>query len=222
MPYKRGAQPPVGHHPDIPGSSQYSTTLYEHPREPFTYPAQVRSQSKQTIGPSMAHRAPYSWNMNPAGQQTTYCGPMPTIPDFSTKNPGEFTWLRIDLGNLLPPDATELFKYQILLDHLRLDEACLVADSYLNSSTPYSDTKAVVNERFGQPHKLALKKIARVMDFPDIRQGDTEAFVNFALQIRALVGMLETLGDEDEAELQYGSHVERLLSNLPAEMRSGF
>lgn len=85
------------------------------------------------------------------------------------------------------------------LDHLKLDEARLVADSYLNSPFPYSDTMAALNERFGQPHKLALKKIAKVMDSPDIRRGDIEAFDKFALQIRALVGMLETLGDEGEA-----------------------
>ncbi len=81
---------------------------------------------------------------------------------------------------------------------------------------------AALNERFGQPHKLALKKIAKVMDSPDIRRGDAEAFDKFALQKRALVGMLETLGDKGEAELRCGSHVERLLSKLPAEMRSGF
>ncbi len=41
-----------------------------------------------------------------------------------------------------------------------------------------------------------------MMDSPDIRQGDTEAFDKFALQIRALVGMLETLGDKSEAEIK--------------------
>ncbi|XP_026075540.1 uncharacterized protein LOC113054305 [Carassius auratus] len=222
IPYQRRAQPLAGHQPDNPVSHQYSRTLYEHPGDTFTHPEKVHFQSKQTVGPKPAQRALYFSNTNPAGRETTYRGPVPTIPDFSTKDPSEFTRLKIALENLLPPDATELFRYQILLDHLRLDEACLVADSYLNSSFPYSDTIAALNERFGQPHKLALKKIAKVMDSPDIRRGDTEAFDNFALQIRALVGMLETLGDKGEAELQCGSHVERLLSKLPAEMRSGF
>ncbi|KAL0171399.1 hypothetical protein M9458_031710, partial [Cirrhinus mrigala] len=221
-PYQRRAQPLAGHLPDTPVSRQYSRTLHEHPRETFTHPERVRFQSKQSIGPKPAHRAPYSSNANPAVQETTYRGPMPTIPDFSTKDPSQFTRLKIALENLLPPDATELFRYQILLDHLKLEEARLVADSYLNSSSPYSDTMAALNERFGQPHKLALKKIAKVMDSPDIRRGDTEAFDKFALHIRALVGMLETLGDKGEAELQCGSHVERLLSKLPVDMRSGF
>ncbi|KAA8591960.1 hypothetical protein FQN60_017334 [Etheostoma spectabile] len=108
------------------------------------------------------------------------------------------------------------------MDHLKLEEARLVADSFLNSPFPYSNTMAALNERYGQPHKLALKKIAQVMDSSDIRRGDTEAFERFALQIRALVGMLNTLGPQGEAELRCGSHVERLLSKIPAEMRSEF
>lgn len=159
---------------------------------------------------------------DPAVQEPTYRGPKPTIPDFVTKDPSEFTRLKIALDNLLPPNITELFKYQILMDHLKLEEARLVADSFLNSPFPYSDTMAALNERYGQPHKLALKKIAQVMDSSDVRRGDTEAFERLPLQIRALVGMLNTLGPQGEAELRCGSHVERLLSNLPAEMRSEF
>ncbi|XP_067280639.1 uncharacterized protein [Pseudorasbora parva] len=155
-------------------------------------------------------------------RERTYRGPTPTIPDFITGDPSEFTRLKLALENLLPPDATELFRYQILMDHLRLDEARLVADSYLNSPFPYSATMAALTERFGQPYKLALRRISKVMDAPDIRRGDTAAFDKFALQIRSLVGMLETLGHEGQAELRCGSHVERLLNKLPPEMRSEF
>lgn len=220
--YQRTAFPVPGLQADTPVPHWHSRTLYKSPRETLDYPTQVRSQSQQPTGPQLVHRDPYASNLNPVRQETTYRGPVPTIPNFCTKDPSEFTRLKIALENLLPSDATELSRYQILLDHLKLDEARLVADSYLNSPFPYSATMAALNERFGQPHKLALKKIAKVMDSPDIRRGDTEAFDKFALQIRALVGMLETLGDEGEAELRCGSHVERLLSKLPAEMRSGF
>ncbi|KAG1926140.1 guanine nucleotide-binding protein G(I)/G(S)/G(O) subunit gamma-2 [Pimephales promelas] len=221
--YQRMAQSMPGLYEDTPVPHWHSRTLYESPRETLDYPKpQVHYQFPQASGPESAHRAPYSSNVNPARQETTYRGPVPTIPNFYNKDPSEFNRLKIALENLLPSDATELFRYQILLDHLKLEEARLVADSYLNSPFPYSDTMAALNERFGQPHKLALKKIAKVMDSPDIRRGDNEAFDNFALHIRALVGMLETLGDEGEAELRCGSHVERLLSKLPAEMRSGF
>ncbi|KAK7933271.1 hypothetical protein WMY93_004167 [Mugilogobius chulae] len=60
------------------------------------------------------------------------------------------------------------------------------------------------------------------MDSPDIKRGDSEGFERFALQIRALVGMLQTLGTEGKIELRCGSHVSRLLSKLPTEMRSEF
>ncbi|RXN31317.1 hypothetical protein ROHU_017098 [Labeo rohita] len=85
--------------------------------------------------------------LHPDDSESTYHGPTPSIPDFITGDPSEFTRLKIALENLLPPDATELFRYQILMDHLRLDEACLVADSYLNSPFPYSDTMAALTER---------------------------------------------------------------------------
>lgn len=41
-----------------------------------------------------------------------------------------FSRLQIALENLLLADATECFKYQVLADHLKVDEALLVADSY--------------------------------------------------------------------------------------------
>lgn len=129
---------------------------------------------------------------------------MPSIHNFCTKDPSEFNLLKIALENLLPPDATELFRYQILLDHLKLDEARLLADSYLNSPFPYSDTMCALNEWFCQPDKMALKKIAKVMDSPDILKGDFKAFDRFALEMGALIGMLETLRDEGEAELRCG------------------
>ncbi|KAK1794591.1 hypothetical protein P4O66_001312 [Electrophorus voltai] len=103
--------------------------------------------------------------------------------------------LRIALENLLPPESNELFKYQILMDHVKL-EARFIADSYLNSTYPYSDTMDALMETFGEPHKLALKKIAQVVD---------SLFDCFTLQIRPL---LKTLGPEGETELRFGSHGE--------------
>ncbi|XP_048877738.1 uncharacterized protein LOC125747060 [Brienomyrus brachyistius] len=81
---------------------------------------------------------------------------------------------------------------------------------------------AALDERFGKPHQLALKKIATVMDLPDVRRGDTSTFERFALQINALVSMLKTLGPEGEAELRCGSNVARLLTKLPPDMRANF
>lgn len=165
------------------------------------------------------HRQSYS---EPSRSESAYRGPRPTIPNFHQRDPSQFARLKIALENLLPADATELFKYQILTDHLKLEEACLVADSYLHSPTPYTDTMAALNEKFGQPYQVALNKIASVMNSPDIRRGDTANFERFALQVQSLVGMLKTLGQAGESELRCGSHVARLLSKLPLEMRSDF
>ncbi|XP_051793979.1 uncharacterized protein LOC127530664 isoform X2 [Acanthochromis polyacanthus] len=79
-----------------------------------------------------------------------------------------------------------------------------------------------LHDKFGQPHQLALRKIASVLEAADIRRGDGAAFEKFALQVQSLVGMLSTLGPEGETELRCGLHVARLLNKLPPEMRSDF
>lgn len=112
-----------------------------------------------------------------------YRGPKPTIPDFTKEDPREFARLKIALENLLPHDATERFKYQILLDHLKFEDALLIADSYTSSKTPYSDTMASLTRHYGKPHQLALQRIAELMDGPNIQSRDTKGFKRFALQV---------------------------------------
>ncbi|XP_008403833.1 uncharacterized protein LOC103462653 isoform X2 [Poecilia reticulata] len=158
----------------------------------------------------------------PPSAELVYRGPKPTIPKFIHPDPSEFARLRMALENLLPPNATEVFKYQIPVDHLKFDEARLIADAYLNSPKPYTDTMAALHDKFGQPHQLALRKIASVLDGPEIRRGDIAAFQRFSLQVQSLVGLLQTLGLEGEVELNCGSHVARLISKLPPEQRADF
>ncbi len=131
----------------------------------------------------------------------------------------EFSRLKLALTNLLPTDASVLVKYQILVDHMNLEEACLNADSFINSPQLYTDIMAALTEKYGQPHHVALKRIAAVMDSPEIRRGDIAAFERFSLHVQSLVGMLQTLGPDGEVELRCGSHVARLLTKLPMEMR---
>ncbi|CAI5690178.1 unnamed protein product [Oreochromis niloticus] len=107
-----------------------------------------------------------------AASDLTYWGPRPSIPKLTHRDPGEFARLKMALENLLPPESSELFRYQVLLDHLHLEEAKLIVDAYLHSATPFSDTMNALNDRLGQPHQLALRRIAAVMDSPDIRDGD--------------------------------------------------
>uniref|UniRef100_A0AAV2J0I3 Uncharacterized protein n=1 Tax=Knipowitschia caucasica TaxID=637954 RepID=A0AAV2J0I3_KNICA len=77
-------------------------------------------------------------------------------------------------------------------------------------------------KHFGQPHHLSLQRIAELMDEPNIRSGDTAGFRKFALRVRALVGMLEQLGQDGHIELQCGSHVARLTKKLPQDLRAAF
>ncbi|CAI5670381.1 unnamed protein product [Oreochromis niloticus] len=154
--------------------------------------------------------------------ETVYRGPTPHIPYFTSDDPSQFARLRMTLDNILPYDATERFKYQILVDHLKLEDALLIADSYSNSRYPYSQTMSSLIELYGQPHKLALQRITDVLSESPVRSGDSRAFRLFALKVRALVGMLEQLGKEGRAELECGSHVTRLLSKLPHSLRAQF
>lgn len=100
----------------------------------------------------------------------------------------EFTRLKVALDNILPTDATERFKFQVVVHHLKLEEAQLVAESYTNSQDPYSDTMESLTDLYGQPQQLVLQRIASLMDGPNIKIGDTEGFSRFALKVRALVG----------------------------------
>lgn len=151
-----------------------------------------------------------------------YHGPKPTIPYFKSEDPREFARLKLALDNLLPYDAPEHFKFQILTDHLKCEEALLIADSYSNSPLPFTDTIRALTEMYGQPQQLALKRISDLMDGPNIRPGDIKAFKSFALQVRALVGMLQQLGNQGWTELRCASHVSRLLVKLPHDLRAHF
>ncbi|XP_067265288.1 uncharacterized protein [Chanodichthys erythropterus] len=195
--------------------------------QPLTYTDPIhyderasRDSNHPHMGVSESYPVPRS--ALPHFQERTYRGPKPSIPCLTTADPREFSRLRMALENLLPDDATERFKYQILADHLQLEEALLVADSYCNSTHPYTDTMQALIKMYGQPHKLVLQNIAEVMEGPSIRTGDVKAFKLFALRVRSLVSMLEQLGPEGTVELDCGSHVSRLQSKLPHELRTSF
>lgn len=138
----------------------------------------------------------------------------PSIPDFTSENLQQFARLKISLENLLPQDTTEQFKHQILIEHLKVKEALLIADSYSNSPYPYPCTM--------QSLALALQIIAELMKIPNMLSGDTQTFRRFALRVKALVGMLDQLGDKVSIEFQCNSHVARLMSKLPHDLRANF
>ncbi|XP_073769332.1 uncharacterized protein [Danio rerio] len=210
------------HELELKRSSPPSTPNYYQPNDD---PDESESWSdySNTAAPPLPPPRDYKFtDQQPRRQERSYRGPKPSIPDFTCDDPREFARLRISLENILPPDATERFKYQILVDHLKFEEPLLIADSYSNSFFPYSDTMASLIQHYGQPHQLALRRIAELMDGPTIRSGDSVGFRKFALRVRALVGMLEQLEQEGRVELQCGSHVARLSSKLPQEFRANF
>lgn len=56
-----------------------------------------------------------------------------------------------------------------------------------------------------------------------MRPGDTRAFSTFALKVRALVGMFQSLGQSQvKSELSCASRVQQLLSKLPTEHVTNF
>lgn len=150
-------------YPDLP-SPQLPSAKPAHPT--YRVPAPTRPWGytpSPDPNPVQARTPVY---VPPPMSERVYRGPQPTIPKFIHSDPTEFARLRIALENLLPPDGTELFKYQILVDHLKLDEARLIADAFLNSLTPYTDTMAALHEKFGQPHQLALNSSAPMPPVP--------------------------------------------------------
>ena len=77
---------------------------------------------------------------------------------------------------------------------------------------------ADTTERF----KLALQRINDVLAESPIKSRDIRGFQLFTFKVRALVGMLDQLGREGKTELECGSHVTRLLSKLPHDLRAQF
>ncbi|XP_026219876.1 uncharacterized protein LOC113164689 [Anabas testudineus] len=200
-----------------PDEYHYRSGSHRHSPRAHEYDA-FKRQEKHTRHCHSRHQTPSPIG----GREQFYRGPAPTIPAMIHPNPREFNRLKIALDNLLPHDASEMFKYQILVDHLKSEEALLIADSYSNSRFPFTDTMAALNQQYGQPHQLALQRIAELMDGPNVVSGDTKAFRMFALRVRSLVSMLEQLGGKGKIELECGSHVSRLLGKLPHDLRSSF
>ncbi|RXN21410.1 hypothetical protein ROHU_023989 [Labeo rohita] len=199
-------------HERPPFTAQYSDLpqLKYPDRSPYSLPRQLSEFMVPTQDQRRPAHAEYSSDhlLPSSTQEKIYRGPAPTIPCLTSPDPREFSRLRIALENMLPDDVTERFKFQILTDHLKLEEALLVADSYSNSRFPFSNTMKALNRMYGQPHQLALQRIAELMDGANIRSGDVKAFRMFGLQVRSLVSMLQQLGHKvqsHEEEVTYAA-----------------
>lgn len=85
-------------------------------------PSALKEEDLQ-IRREMQHLSAASQTELTSVRETTYCGPKTRIPDFTKDDRCQFARLKLALENLLPAHATERFKFQILVDHLKLEDA---------------------------------------------------------------------------------------------------
>ncbi|CAL9694529.1 unnamed protein product [Knipowitschia caucasica] len=148
----------------------------------------------------------------------TYHIAPPSFPSFTRDDPQQFVMLKMAFSNLVPVEESEQFKYHLLLDHLKFDSACSLALAYAHHPQPYTRAMAALQQRYGQPQQLVLREISSILNFPSIRSSDSRSFNDFAIRVRALVGMLQSLENhEGDPELACASHVQQLLGKLPTE-----
>ncbi|XP_052412579.1 uncharacterized protein LOC127957915 [Carassius gibelio] len=155
---------------------------------------------------------------------SAYGIPQPKLPVFESGNESDFALLKLALDNLLSHHSylSEQYKYHVLLSHLKLPSAQQLAKAYMYHSHPYSAALQALQDKYGQSRQLVQSELGAIMNSPPLRLGDANAFDSFALSVQSLVGMLRTLEGQNGFELLCGSHVDRLLSKLPAAYRDSF
>ncbi|KAK0150704.1 Filamentous hemagglutinin [Merluccius polli] len=147
--------------------------------------------------------------------------PVPKLPKLVNDNERDFTDLKMVLDHLLSPhtELSEHYKYRVLVEHLVLDEARLIAQSCRHYAQPYTAAMQALQRQYGQPHQLVQSEI---LNSPDLKAGDSKAFQSFALSVDLLVGMLTSLEGPNGMEVMSTGHVDRLLSKLPKQSRDSF
>lgn len=124
------------------------------------------------------------------------------------------------MENTLSANATEFFKFQILVDHVKVKEALLVADFYSNSRYPHTnpmDARSIDNHTNWHSANCRVNGwgICHVRRYQDLAK-------MFALKLRSLVSLDGQLGRKGIVELECGAQVSRLLEKLPHGLRSSF
>lgn len=155
---------------------------------------------------------------------SSYGIPKPKLIPFSTGKESDFIMTKKGLDSVLGPHKhlTEDYKYQVLLDLLKLPNAYQVAKRYVNDPTPYTSAMNALEQRYGQPRQLVQGELKAILTSPPIKPGDAQAFEDFSSAVSTLVGLLSTMDGSSRAELSCGSHVDTLLSKLPATYRDRF
>lgn len=78
--------------------------------------------------------------------------PKPKLPHLSSGRESDFALLKKAVDSLLGPHhphLTEHYKYQVLLEHLKLPSAYK-----LSHSCPYSTALSALQDKYGQPRQL--------------------------------------------------------------------
>ncbi|XP_028435101.1 protein transport protein sec31-like [Perca flavescens] len=149
---------PSSFHPSLP----YQPLA---PYQPMTTDPPLQPQSRP-LDPSRGAAAP------PAGLSRRY-RPIeaPKFPDLTREDEVQYRMLRMALNNLLDPDESEEFKFHILLDHLKVDQARRLASAYSYAQQPFTEALKALDERYGQPRQLALRELKNIMALPPDTSG---------------------------------------------------
>lgn len=152
----------------------------------------------------------------------TYHCPTPRIPPLTSPDPTQFMRMKIALENVLPEDATERFKFQVLTDHLKCEEALRAANSVISSMQPYTEAMKVLTNMYGQPDRIITQQVRALVNGPDIQTGDKHAFLIFVLRVRSMVDMLNQHGIQSHYELNSCSQASLLVNKLPEDLQNSF
>lgn len=227
--------PVQGSHPAVPASSPEHATPSPPSFLHLVRTAPRPAQSQRPSDPVPVIPAPFSL-LRPIERTsegasimellvaTAFGIPKPRLPYFESGRESDFVLLNMALENLLDIHAhlSEQYKFQVLMDHLRLPTAYKLAKSYMHASTPYTSALAALKAKYGQPRQLVQSEIASILHSPPVRFGDSNAFQDFALSVQSLIGMLRSVDGAGGSELRCGSHVDRLLTKLPFHYRDSF
>ncbi|XP_049330100.1 uncharacterized protein LOC111189521 [Astyanax mexicanus] len=214
--------PQVHQPPHVP----LAQPAYQAPAAPpasVTYQLAPPVRPVQSSSPNMFQHSATAPALSPA-QPWTQPVPVPKLPKLEHDSEREFTDLKMALDCLLNPhpELTEYYKYRVLIEHLILDEARMIAQSCRHYAQPYTTAMQALQRQYGQPHQLAQSEIAAILNAPDVKAGDAKAFQSFALKVNLLVGMLTSLEGPRGLELTSTGHVDRLLSKLPKYLWDSF